>query len=58
MHGGGPDVTAGKPLDPVYKEEALELVRAGCANLQHHIRNVAKFGVRCVVAVNRFVLFC
>jgi formyltetrahydrofolate synthetase len=53
MHGGGPDVTAGKPLDSVYKEENLDLVRAGCANLQHHIRNVAKFGVRCVVAVNR-----
>jgi formate--tetrahydrofolate ligase len=26
MHGGGPDVTAGKPLDHVYKEEALHLV--------------------------------
>ena len=27
MHGGGPDVVAGKPLDFVYKEEALDLVR-------------------------------
>jgi hypothetical protein len=27
MHGGGPDVVAGKPIDPVYKEEALELVQ-------------------------------
>lgn len=26
MHGGGPDVVAGKPIDPVYKEEALDLV--------------------------------
>lgn len=26
MHGGGPDVVAGKPLDHVYKEEALHLV--------------------------------
>lgn len=26
MHGGGPDVVAGKPLDHVYKEEALDLV--------------------------------
>ncbi len=26
MHGGGPDVVAGKPLDFVYKEEALNLV--------------------------------
>lgn len=54
MHGGGPDVVAGKPLDFVYKEEALDLVRAGCANLIHHIKNVNKFGVRAVVAINRF----
>lgn len=27
MHGGGPDVVAGKPLDYVYKEEAIELVK-------------------------------
>ena len=27
MHGGGPNVVAGKPLDFVYKEEALDLVR-------------------------------
>lgn len=54
MHGGGPDVVAGKPLDHVYKEEALEFVRAGCCNLIHHIKNVIKFGVQCVVAVNRF----
>ncbi len=26
MHGGGPDVTAGKPLDFVYKEENIALV--------------------------------
>lgn len=30
MHGGGPDVTAGKPLDHVYKEEALDLVEVRC----------------------------
>ena len=54
MHGGGPDVVAGKPLDHVYKEEALDLVRAGCSNLIHHIRNVLKFGVKPVVAINRF----
>jgi formyltetrahydrofolate synthetase len=54
MHGGGPEVAAGKPLDHVYKEEALDLVRAGCANLIHHIRNIRKFGVNAVVAINRF----
>jgi hypothetical protein len=26
MHGGGPDVVAGKPLHHVYKEEALNFV--------------------------------
>jgi len=54
MHGGGPDVVAGKPLDHVYKDEAIDLVKAGCSNLCHHIRNVAKYGVRCVVAINKF----
>jgi len=54
MHGGGPEVVAGKPLPHVYKEEALDLVQAGCANLLHHIKNVHKFGVQCVVAINKF----
>jgi formyltetrahydrofolate synthetase len=54
MHGGGPEVVAGTPLSPVYKEPALELVEAGTANLLHHIKNIAKYGVKCVVAVNRF----
>lgn len=27
MHGGGPEVSAGKPLDHVYKDEALDLVQ-------------------------------
>eukprot|EP01039_Chlorochromonas_danica_P008430 gene8430-9292_t len=54
MHGGGPEVTAGKPLDFVYKEEAIDLVKKGCSNLIHHIRNIRKFGVQAVVAINRF----
>lgn len=54
MHGGGPNVTAGSPLDPVYKEENLPLLEAGIANLTHHIRNLAKFGVSVVVAINQF----
>jgi formyltetrahydrofolate synthetase len=54
MHGGGPDVVAGKPLDHVYKEEALDFVRAGTSNLIHHIKNVLKYGVKPVVAINRF----
>jgi formate--tetrahydrofolate ligase len=54
MHGGGPDVVAGKPLDHVYKEEAIDLAKAGCSNLIHHIKNVLKYGVQPVVALNRF----
>ena len=53
MHGGGPPVVAGKSLDHVYKEEALELVRAGCSNLIHHINNIRKYNVEAVVAVNQ-----
>ncbi|OQR84482.1 formate-tetrahydrofolate ligase [Achlya hypogyna] len=54
MHGGGPTVTAGKPLDAVYVDENLELVAEGCANMMQHIRNARKFGVSVVVSVNRF----
>lgn len=54
MHGGGPKVTPGKSLDPVYKSENLELVRAGAENLVAHIEIAQKFGVPVVVAINRF----
>lgn len=54
MHGGGPKVVAGKPLDPVYLEENLDLLRQGLPNLLHHIRVARKFGVPVVVAVNAF----
>ena len=54
MHGGGPKVVAGKPLDPAYTEENLDLLRAGLGNMQHHIKNALKFGIPVVVAVNSF----
>jgi len=54
MHGGGPRVVAGRPLDPAYTEENLELLEKGLANLTQHIENARKFGVPVVVAVNRF----
>jgi len=54
MHGGGPAVVAGTPLPKEYKEENLELVEKGTANLLHHIKNLRKFGVPVVVALNRF----
>jgi len=54
MHGGGPKVVAGKPLDEAYKQENLELLKAGLPNLIQHVENACKFGVPVVVAVNTF----
>ena len=54
MHGGGPKVVAGKPLDPAYTDENLDLLRAGMDNLLAHIAVAARFGVPVVVAINRF----
>ena len=54
MHGGGPRVVAGKPLDYAYTTENLDLLSKGLGNLQHHIRNAKKYGVNVVVAVNSF----
>lgn len=54
MHGGGPKVTAGEPLDPSYQQENLELLARGVENLKHHIRIVGKFGIPVVVAINHF----
>lgn len=54
MHGGGPPVVAGRPLDHAYLEEDVDLVSAGCVNLERHIRNALSYGVRVVVALNRF----
>jgi formyltetrahydrofolate synthetase len=54
MHGGGPKVVAGKPLDRAYVEENLELLEKGLPNLLQHVENALKFGVPVVVAINRF----
>jgi formyltetrahydrofolate synthetase len=54
MHGGGPKVVAGQPLDRAYTEENLDLLEKGCANLEAHIENARRFGIPVVVAVNRF----
>jgi len=54
MHGGGPRVVAGRPLDSAYTEENLDLLRAGLGNLQTHIKNALRFGIPVVVAVNSF----
>lgn len=54
MHGGGPAVKPGLPLDEAYMKENLALVEAGCENLIAHIETVKKSGVRPVVCINSF----
>jgi methylenetetrahydrofolate dehydrogenase (NADP+)/methenyltetrahydrofolate cyclohydrolase/formyltetrahydrofolate synthetase len=54
MHGGGPKVVAGRPLDKAYTEENLALLEKGGTNLAKHIENAKSFGVPVVVAVNSF----
>lgn len=54
MHGGGPKVVAGKPLDTAYTQENLELLKKGLDNLRHNIGIAVGFGVPVVVAVNKF----
>ena len=54
MHGGGPAVKAGAPLDKAYTDENLDLLRAGLPNMLHHIKIAKKYGVPVVVAINSF----
>jgi formyltetrahydrofolate synthetase len=54
MHGGGPRVVAGKPLDAAYTQENLALLEAGMPNMLRHIKNALGYGVPVVVAVNSF----
>ena len=54
MHGGGPTVKPGMPLDEAYIKENLPLVEKGCENLVAHIETVKKAGVRPVVCINSF----
>jgi len=54
MHGGGPAVKPGVPLDAAYTRENLALLEAGCENLVAHIQTVRRSGVRPVVCLNSF----
>ncbi len=54
MHGGGPKVSPGAPLDEAYTSENLELLEAGLPNLGFHIKNALRFGIPVVVCVNGF----
>ena len=54
MHGGGPKVVPGKPLDNAYVKENLGLLQKGVCNLQRNIEIAKMFGVPVVVAINQF----
>jgi len=54
MHGGGPGVVPGKPLDPVYTHPNPALVEKGLANLLAHIQTVKKSQIQPVVCINHF----
>ena len=54
MHGGGPKVVAGLPLDSSYTKENLPLLEKGVANVIHHIGIVKQAGINPVVCINSF----
>jgi formate--tetrahydrofolate ligase len=54
MHGGGPRVVPGRPLDSAYTEPHPELVDKGVDNLIAHIETVKKSGINPVVCINHF----
>ena len=54
MHGGGPKVVPGRPLDPAYTEQNLDLLEKGIVNLLHHINIVKQSGIKPVVCINSF----
>jgi formate--tetrahydrofolate ligase len=54
MHGGGPSVKPGVPLDEAYTKKNLPLVEKGCENLLAHIETVKCSGVQPVVCINSF----
>lgn len=54
MHGGGPQVVAGRPLPEEYVKENVGLVEKGCENMVHHINTIRKAGINPVVCINAF----
>ena len=54
MHGGGPEVTPGKPLHDTYTKEDLVTLKEGAKNLKKHIVNSKKFGIKVIVGINQF----
>ncbi|MCL2706572.1 MAG: formate--tetrahydrofolate ligase [Dehalococcoidia bacterium] len=54
MHGGGPKVIPGKPLDEAYTQSNPALVEKGLENLLAHLETVRKSGIKPVVCINHF----
>jgi formyltetrahydrofolate synthetase len=54
MHGGGPRVKPGLPLDEAYTKENLKLLETGVENMIHCIGIIKKAGINPVVCINRF----
>ncbi len=54
MHGGGPRVVPGQPLDKAYTEKNTALVEKGVQNLLAHVDTVRKSGIAPVVCINNF----
>jgi formyltetrahydrofolate synthetase len=54
MHGGGPKVVAGLPLDESYTKENLGLLEKGIENMTHLIGVIRKSGINPVVCINSF----
>jgi formyltetrahydrofolate synthetase len=54
MHGGGPKVVPGHPLDKAYTEKNVPLIEKGVENLLAHIETVKKSGISPVVCINHF----
>ncbi|KAL8741655.1 MAG: hypothetical protein Q9190_005759 [Brigantiaea leucoxantha] len=54
VHGGGPEISPGAPLQEVYRTENVDILRKGCINMKKHISNARVYGVPVVVAINRF----
>ena len=54
MHGGGPRVAPGKPLDESYTSKNMRLVEKGLENLYAHIDIIKRSGIQPVVCINYF----
>lgn len=53
-HSGDFQVVAGRKLDRGMIDPNLPALEKGISNLRFHINNVKKYGLPCVVAINRF----